>query len=354
MILNRLIITTLLLLIAFNGQSTIVRFETNIGNIDIELYDEQVPITVQNFLNYVNNGDYDGTVIHRSVPGFIIQGGGYRYSGSSVFQTVATDPAIINEAEISNTMGTIAMARTNAPNSATNQWFINLTDNSGVLDPSNSSAGYAVFGKVTRGFEVVKLIESFLRVNFSSSNLGQITNEFPIYGFFSGSAVTLDNTVEINRAYVLSDKFQINAGLSGAWFNPETNGQGIYLEVLPSVNMLISAWFSYDLLPPETRHKNGIGASEHRWFTMEGQYNEDTVESILILTEGGLFDSGEPVNYSLYGSVSIKFSSCNRAVMSYEIIEPAISGSIPLQRQSDANLALCQQLAAQANQGVTP
>lgn len=349
-----LILALASLLIAVHAHSTTVRFETNIGDIDIELYDEQAPATVQNFLNYVNNGDYDGTVIHRSDPGFVIQGGGYRYSGNGDFSTVSTDSPIVLEAELSNTKGTLAMARTTAPNSATNQWFINLVDNSSYLDASGSSAGYAVFGKVIRGMEVVKLIESFLRVDFSSSNLGQVTNKFPIYGFFSGTGVTLDNTVEINHAYVLSDKFQINAGLSGAWFNPETNGQGFYLEVLPSINLLISAWFSYDLLPPEVTQKSDFGASEHRWFTLEGQYTEDSMEGIIILTEGGAFDSNDSVTNSLFGSVSIQFSSCNRAVLSYEILEPAITGSIPLHRQSNVNLALCERLASDANQGVTP
>jgi hypothetical protein len=152
----------------------------------------------------------------------------------------------------------------------------------------------------------------------------------------------------------LSDKFQINAGLSGAWFNPDTNGQGVYLEVLPANNLLISAWFTYDLLPPEVVQKSEFGADGHRWFTMEGQYTDNRMEGIIILSEGGAFDSGEPVSNSLFGSVSIEFSACDRALLTYEITEPALSGSIALNRQSNANVALCQKLAAEANQGVSP
>ena len=340
------------LLITFNAQSTTVRFETNVGDIDIELYDDQAPVTVQNFLNYVNDGDYDGTVIHRSVPGFVIQGGGYRYSGNNVFNKVATDSPIVLEAGLSNDEGTIAMARTSFADSATNQWFINLADNAS-LNPSGSNEGYAVFGKVIRGLDIVKLIESFKIVNFAGSNLGQATKDFPIYGYLAGS-VKKENTVKINRAYVLSDKFQINAGLSGAWFNPDTNGQGVYLEVLPSVNMLISAWFIYDLLPGDTGQSNGIGATDQRWLTMEGNYTEDSVESLVYSTTGGVFDSSESVSYQQIGTVTIQFSSCNRAVMTYELTQPSISGTIPLHRQSDSNEELCQQLAAEANQGVTP
>lgn len=329
------------LMIAFSAQSTTVRLETSLGHIDIEMLEQAAPNTVENFLNYVNDGDYDQSIFHRLSYGFVLQGGQF-YSDGNTLQNIPADPPVANEFNVSNTKYTVAMAKLNdQPNSATNNFFINLKDNSDNLD--NQNGGFTVFGKVVQGQDVVNTISSLVS-----------RNSAPLYDYDFQGQPELDDFVYINRAFVLSEKFQINAGLSGAWFNPETNGQGVYLEVLPSVNLLISAWFTYDLLPPEATLKNGFAAAEHRWLTMEGQYNEDTVESVLILTKGGVFDSGEPVNNSLYGAVSIQFSSCNRAIMTYEITDPEMSGTIPLHRQSDANLELCQTLAAKANQGVMP
>jgi cyclophilin family peptidyl-prolyl cis-trans isomerase len=330
------------LLVAFKVQSTTVRFETTLGPIDIEMLDQDAPNTVENFLNYVNDGDYDNSIFHRMIYGYIIQGGQY-YSDGSSLHNIPADAPVVNEFKVSNTKYTLAMAKADGqPNSATNNFFFNLNNNSSPLDISNG--GFTVFGKITHGQEVLDTITS----------LYHKCNECePLYKYVSGLP-KLNNLVYINKAYVLSEKFQINAGLSGAWFNPDTNGQGVYLEVLPSAQLLISAWFAYDLLPPEAALKSDFGASEHRWFTLEGQYTEDSMEGIIILTEGGAFDSGEPVTNSLFGSVNIQFSSCNRAVMTYEITEPAISGTIPLHRQSDVNVELCEQLAAEANQGVEP
>ncbi|MFC3194371.1 peptidylprolyl isomerase [Marinicella sediminis] len=333
-----------LLLFAFNSLATTVRFETNVGVIDIELYDADAPITVQNFLNYVNSGRYDGTAIHRSEPGFVIQGGGYIYDGGSQFTTVTTDAPITNESGISNTLGTIAMARTSDPNSATNQWFINLSNNP-ELNPSGSDEGYAVFGEVVRGLDVVKNIESYLRINFSSSNLGQAVNAFPVYGPFSGSAVTLNNVVQVNRAYELSDVFQINAGLSGAWFNPDTNGQGFYLEVLPSLDTIIMAWFTFDTEQPDGAVPSTIGASGNRWLTVAGQFDGNQFAGDIIKTSGGLFDDPTSVMLELAGSIAVRFDDCGHALMSYSLNESGLVNEFPLQRISGSNIEFCEELA---------
>lgn len=144
----------------------VVRMETNLGNLDIELYDEAAPITVENFLNYVNSGRYNGTFIHRSVPGFIIQGGGY-FPTSTAIEAVTADPAIANEfdASRSNIRGTIAMAKLPGnPNSATSEWFFNLADNSANLDAQNG--GFTVFGQVLDdGMDVVDAIAALTIVN---------------------------------------------------------------------------------------------------------------------------------------------------------------------------------------------
>jgi cyclophilin family peptidyl-prolyl cis-trans isomerase len=134
----------------------VVVLETSQGNITIELDPEKAPITVQNFLRYVDNGFFDGTIFHRVIPGFMIQGGGF----TADMREKPTERPIKNEASngLTNARGTIAMARTNDPDSATAQFFINLVDNARGLDPRPGSAGYTVFGRVIEGMEVVDAI----------------------------------------------------------------------------------------------------------------------------------------------------------------------------------------------------
>jgi cyclophilin family peptidyl-prolyl cis-trans isomerase len=138
------------------AQSKVVKLQTNMGNIVIELDEQAAPVTVKNFLGYVEAGFYDGTIFHRVIPGFMIQGGGFTEQMSQK----QTRAPIINEAEngLSNMRGTIAMARTNDPNSATCQFFINHSDNEFLNYIDESKAGYAVFGKVTEGMDVVDAI----------------------------------------------------------------------------------------------------------------------------------------------------------------------------------------------------
>lgn len=129
--------------------NTVVRMETSAGDIYVELYDDTAPITVANFLNYVRDGDYDNSFIHRSaLSPRIIQGGGYIYENSA-YSRVPADPAIANEYGVDrpNERGTISMARLSDPNSATSEWFFNIVDNSVTLGPLNTG-GYAVFGRV--------------------------------------------------------------------------------------------------------------------------------------------------------------------------------------------------------------
>lgn len=138
--------------ISFNLKAETVIMETSKGSITIELDSEKAPITVKNFLQYANDGFYDGLIFHRVIKGFMIQGGGF---DKKMFQKLTSDP-IKNESKngLKNEMYTIAMARTSDPNSATSQFFINLVDNYFLDD----GAGYCVFGKVTEGQEVVKEI----------------------------------------------------------------------------------------------------------------------------------------------------------------------------------------------------
>lgn len=339
---------TLLLLLTTISPATVVRFETNVGVIDIELYEDQTPLTTQNFLNYVSRGDYDGTVFHRSVPGFIVQGGGYRYNNGS-FTTVDTDSPITNEAGVSNLQGTIAMARTTDPHSATNQWFFNLVDNTG-LNPGSGNAGYAVFGKVIKGMDVVLNIGSYRRVNLNS-NLPGVTTEFPLYNYGSGS-LDSENVVKIESAYQLSDTFQINPGLSGAWYNPATNGQGIYIEVLPATGQVIMAWFTFDTEFPDDLTPSEIGYAGNRWLVAIGDFDENEFNGTVYQTSNGKFDDPAAVSNTAVGTVSLSFNSCLELVMNYSLYEGSLNGMNNLQRISDANVELCEHLASEANQGV--
>jgi peptidyl-prolyl cis-trans isomerase B (cyclophilin B) len=132
-----------------------VVLETNLGSISIELYPDKAPETVANFTDYVRSGHYNGTVFHRVIPGFMAQGGGF----TADLQQKSTKAAIPNEADngLLNLRGTIAMARTADPHSASGQFFINLADNAflNFTAPTRQGWGYAVFGKVTAGIDVV-------------------------------------------------------------------------------------------------------------------------------------------------------------------------------------------------------
>jgi len=140
------------------GEKVMVEMVTSKGVIKLELDAEKAPITVANFLEYVKSGHFEGTIFHRVIPGFVIQGGGLQ----SGMREKPTNAPIENEADngLKNLTGTICMARTNDPHSATSQFFINLKDNS-FLDHTGKNAqgwGYAVFGKVTEGMDVVEAI----------------------------------------------------------------------------------------------------------------------------------------------------------------------------------------------------
>ncbi|MEO5362788.1 MAG: peptidylprolyl isomerase [Magnetococcus sp. DMHC-8] len=128
---------------------------TSLGDITIELDADKAPVTVKNFLDYVDAQFYDGTIFHRVIPGFMVQGGGF----TPDMQQKSTRPPIRNEADngLKNVRGSIVMARTSVKDSATAQFFINLVDN-GFLDHGSRDFGYAVFGRVVQGMEVVDRI----------------------------------------------------------------------------------------------------------------------------------------------------------------------------------------------------
>ena len=133
-----------------------VEMKTNQGTVVIELYADKAPKSVSNFLKYIQDGFYNGTVFHRVIDGFMIQGGGF----TPDMKQKETRAPIENEAKngLKNAVGTLAMARTSDPHSATAQFFINLVDNVALDYPSRDGWGYAVFGKVTQGIDVVQKV----------------------------------------------------------------------------------------------------------------------------------------------------------------------------------------------------
>lgn len=183
------------LIILFPGlllANPMVRMETSAGPITVELYEDKAPVTVSNFLKYVDGGFYDGTLFHRVIQGFMIQGGGFDKDG----QRKATQAPIQNEADngLSNRRGTLAMARTGNPHSATAQFFINLVDNRNLdfTGKNQRGWGYAVFGKVTDGMNVV---DSIARERTTSQRLsGMMARDVPA------------NPVLILKAYRLTDE----------------------------------------------------------------------------------------------------------------------------------------------------
>jgi len=137
-----------------------VTLSTSMGDIKLELYPDKAPITVKNFLDYAKAGYYDGTIFHRVIPGFMIQGGGFTPDMQD--KREGQKPPIKNESSsgLKNETGTVAMARTSVPDSATSQFFINVKDNSFLdKEKAQDGVGYAVFGKVVEGMDVVRKIE---------------------------------------------------------------------------------------------------------------------------------------------------------------------------------------------------
>lgn len=163
--LNKMIIATCLTALSMGvfAANTYVVMDTNMGEIEIELYQDKAPITVNNFQQYIKSQFYQGTIFHRVIPGFMIQGGGM----DKDMVEKNHRPTIVNESDngLSNRRGSLAMARTQDPNSAASQFFINLVDNT-YLDRSPANAGYAVFGQVIKGMDVVDRIAQVPTMNY--------------------------------------------------------------------------------------------------------------------------------------------------------------------------------------------
>jgi peptidyl-prolyl cis-trans isomerase A (cyclophilin A) len=227
-----------------------------INNYQVQLYNNQTPITVNNFLQYVNNHSYDNSMIHRNgktqsgLP-FVVQGGGYipAFDGTDTLTgvySITPYAPIQNESQLSNVRGTIAMARTSDPNSATSQWFVNATDNL-ALDPSLNNPGYAVFGRVVG--EGMKLVDAVTSIQ--NYNAGGAFTELPLINYNTSLPLKKSNFVIVTSASVVptvqwqggSSSGATNWALAANWSSGSAgpNGAGINLVVgsQPSANNVI-------------------------------------------------------------------------------------------------------------------
>ncbi|MGZ5051297.1 MAG: peptidylprolyl isomerase [Methylobacter sp.] len=247
----QVLVFVLFLAIPSVSSATIVRIQTAMGVIDMQLFDADAPATVTNFLSYVNNGAYNNSFIHRSESDFVIQGGGYMVSGNAIKAITANAP-VVNEfsPQRSNVRGTVAMAKTtNNPNSATNQWFVNLTDNSANLD--NQNGGFTVFAKV---MDVVDRI-----AQLSTVNAGSVFAKLPVRNAITGSSITVNDLVILQtvtsdyRNVAASDSDRLFAYLEAFYpeyiapansLSPSNSGsgnwQGYYYRYYSSTNAYIA------------------------------------------------------------------------------------------------------------------
>ena len=324
-----------------------VLIETPLGDIEIELLEEDAPKTVANFLNYIENNRYDKTFIHRNMQGFVIQGGGFTFVDGGA-SGVETFPPVENEFKVSNTRGTLAMAKlSDQPDSATSQWFINLVDNSSNLD--NQNGGFTVFARVIGdGMDVVDAISALPTWN-ASSVLGSAFTDLPLIDFLNNAPIAEENMVMT----AVSEKpevvpFVMNAGLNDAWYDPDTDGQGFFITVFPELNFISLAWFTYDTELPADDASANLGDPGHRWMTAGGAIEGNRAVMNITITTGGLFDTPTETQRTdppgSDGTITITFEDCGAGLVEYDITSIDQQGSVPIERVADDNIALCEAL----------
>jgi peptidyl-prolyl cis-trans isomerase A (cyclophilin A) len=211
-------------LLPLSVDATVVEIRSSLGDIQVNLFDNATPATVANFLSYVSSGAYASNVVHRSVSGFIIQGGGFTYTApinvnSFSLDSIPTGTPVANDPKFSNLRGTIAMAKTSNPDSATSQWFINLSNNANSLDIAENSGGFTVFGQVMGdGMQVVDAIAAL-----SLFNGGGAFSELPIQSY---TQTDFDNNVSItndNLAFIADVVITDSTVDTAANLNPVAN-----------------------------------------------------------------------------------------------------------------------------------
>jgi cyclophilin family peptidyl-prolyl cis-trans isomerase len=237
----------------------IVTVDTNFGNFQIELRPDAAPNTVANFLSYVESGAYTDTIFHRSVPGFVEQAGGFTststtFTSTSQFTTIPTNAAVDLEYDLPNIAGSVAMARTSDPNSATDQWFVNLTDNSTTLGPGGSDQyGYTVFGQVIGdGMQVINAIAA---LNVDNADNGGTFGQLPLgpsNELVQISSVTIDSI----DGTVFSDtngNGQLDSGeqgVAGRTLFVDLAGTGVYQSGDPTATTDSNGNYSFTGISP--------------------------------------------------------------------------------------------------------
>jgi cyclophilin family peptidyl-prolyl cis-trans isomerase len=254
---------------------------------------------------------------------------------------------VINEPGISNLRGTIAMAkRPGDPNSATSQWFINLADNSELLDDQNG--GFTVFGEVTgNGMDVVDAIAALPVWNAGSPCFGcSPLTELPLRDYPGGGApVEEQNLVMMDVSE--NSEFEINQGLNDSWYNIATNGQGFVIVTYPELKTMFLTWFTFDTVRPGETVPFMLGEPGHRWMTAYGPYEGNKAELAITMTTGGIFDSGVPVpENSPDGTMIVEFEDCATGTVRYDITSINSQGEVPIRRVTPDIVALCEALSA--------
>ena len=201
---------------------TLVQFRTTLGDFEVELFDADRPVTVQNFVRYIQANAYKDSILHRVVTNFVIQGGGIyvanRNTASNVLAAIPTFPPITNEFNVgtfrSNAYGTIAMAKTSDPNSATSQFFFNLTNNSPSLDNTNNSGGFTVFGRVIAGTDVLNRFKiGPTNTVVKRVNLGGVLAELPVLYAANPANVQYSDLIYVDISLL---RVQVTLGENGA------------------------------------------------------------------------------------------------------------------------------------------
>lgn len=244
---------------------TPVQFRTIFGDIEVELYDREKPVTVSNFLSYVRLGRYQNTFFHRGVPGFVFQGGGFTVQGlhtsHPLIYDIETGPSIPNEFHvgpfISNGSGTISMAKTSDPNSANSQFFFNLVDNAGSLDNITNSGGFTVFGHTVSGTNILALLNGFVSDFSNPTNL--IVNLNPALGLdYSRGPFGEVPLLQLNTNYTV-----IN-----------TNFPAMGTNLSPQIFFKVTNFIFVDISVLNVKVRDlGIGGREISWRSASGTTN---------------------------------------------------------------------------------
>jgi len=221
-------IATASLAFTHTASATVVEIKTSLSaqSIKVNLFDQTTPATVKNFLAYINNNHYNNTVVHRVETDFIVQAGGYQFSGEWPLAPLVANTPVVNEAVYSNVKGTIAMAKKGGNiNSATNQWFFNLKDNSQNLDRQNG--GFTVFGQVIEGMDIIEKITQLKLC--TSGNLEGIPMVMEAnQACVDMSAPGLENFVVIEHVTVIDSSEVTDSNLTPILSKfPDSDGDGV-------------------------------------------------------------------------------------------------------------------------------